>query len=140
MRGRRRWGPEGGWFTPKERRVLAFAALMGGCVTMTAYAFISLYLVRTEAKWVFWLGIAAHAQIALGMGVFAAHFVRRTVKVGKDGIMITDDEYVEITDKPLGGTDRRRADVYTSNQSGGDDDRQEQDDQRSKGGDISIGN
>lgn len=75
---------------PDGRRAWAFAAVLGGCIVMTLFAAVGVYLVRGNAGLSFWLAMAAHAQITLGMGVFGAQFVRRTLKVSKDGLEISD--------------------------------------------------
>lgn len=78
--------------TPDGRRAWAFLAVFGGCITMTVFAAVGVYLVSGNATYSFWLAMAAHAQIMLGLGVFGAQFVKRTVKVGKDGVEISDTE------------------------------------------------
>jgi hypothetical protein len=77
--------------TPDGRRAAAFAALLGGCVTMTIFAAAGVYLVSGNATYSFYLALAAHAQILLGLTAFTALFVKRTIKAGRDGIEITDD-------------------------------------------------
>ena len=76
---------------PESRRAWAFMAILGGCVVMTLFAAVGVYLVRGEAKLAFWLALAAHAQILVGMTALSALLVRRTVKAGRDGIEITDN-------------------------------------------------
>lgn len=76
--------------TPDGRRAAAFAALLGGSVVMTIFAAVGVYLVSGNATYSFYLALAAHAQIMLGLTGFTALFVRRTIKAGKDGIEITD--------------------------------------------------
>lgn len=76
--------------TPDGRRAWAFLAILGGCVTMTLFAAFGVYIVRKDAGLSFWLALAAHAQIALGLTAFTALFVKRSFKAGKDGIEITD--------------------------------------------------
>ena len=76
--------------TPDGRRAAAFGAVMGGCIMMTVYAFIVLYIVRATANYAFWLGMAAHAQIIIGITGLLALLVKRTVKAGRDGIEISD--------------------------------------------------
>lgn len=83
-------------FTPDGRRAAAFAALLGGCGVMTIFAAVGVYLVSKNATYSFYLAIAAHAQILLGLTAFTALFVKRTIKAGKDGIEITDSQ-VEVT-------------------------------------------
>jgi hypothetical protein len=76
--------------TPDMRRAWAFLALLGGCAVMTVFAAVGVYLVRGDAKLSFWLALAAHAQILVGMTALSALLVRRTVKAGRDGIEISD--------------------------------------------------
>lgn len=77
-------------FTPDGRRALAFFAILGGCIVFTLFAAVGVYLVRGDAQLSFWLAIAAHAQILIGMGALGALLVRRTIKAGRDGIEISD--------------------------------------------------
>lgn len=74
------------------RRAAAFAALLGGCGVMTIFAAVGVWLVSGNATYSFYLALAAHAQILLGLTAFTALFVKRTIKAGKDGIEITDSE------------------------------------------------
>lgn len=77
--------------TPDHRRAWAFAAIMGGCVVFTLFAAVGVWLVSGDARYSFYLALAAHAQILVGMTALAAQFVKRTLKAGKDGIEITDN-------------------------------------------------
>jgi hypothetical protein len=77
-------------FTPDGRRAAAFAALLGGCGIMTIFAAVGVWLVAGNASYSFYLAMAAHAQIMLGLTAFTALFVKRSIKAGKDGIEITD--------------------------------------------------
>jgi len=77
--------------TPDGRRAWAFAAIMGGCVVMTLFAAVGVYLVRGDAHLSFYLALAAHAQILVGMTALSAQFVKRTLKAGRDGIEISDN-------------------------------------------------
>ena len=76
--------------THDGRRAWAFAAIVGGCVVFTVFAAVGVYLVRNDAKLAFYLALAAHAQILIGMTALAALFVKRTVKAGRDGVEISD--------------------------------------------------
>jgi len=76
--------------TPDGRRVAAFAALLGGCGVFTVFAAIGVYLVAGNATYSFYLALAAHAQIMLGLTAFTALFVKRSIKASRDGIEITD--------------------------------------------------
>ena len=77
-------------WTPNGRRAAAFGALLGGCGVMTVFAAVAMYLTRGNATYILYLGLAAHAQIMLGLTAFTALFVKRSIKAGKDGIEITD--------------------------------------------------
>lgn len=77
-------------FTPDGRRATAFLAILGGSIVMTIFAAVGVYIVRKDAGLSFWLALAAHAQITLGLTAFTALFVKRSFKAGKDGIEITD--------------------------------------------------
>lgn len=72
------------------RRAWAFLAILGGCIVMTVFAAVGVWLVSGNAEYSFYLALAAHAQIALGLTALAAQFVKRTIKAGKDGIEISD--------------------------------------------------
>lgn len=80
--------------TPDGRRAWAFLALLGGCAVMTVFAAIGVYIVRNDSGLSFWLAIAAHVQIMLGLTGFTALFVKRTIKAGKDGVEIEDKDDV----------------------------------------------
>ena len=77
--------------TPDGRRAWAFAAIMGGCVVFTLFAAVGVWLVSGNATYSFYLALAAHAQILVGMTALAAQFVKRTLKAGRDGIEISDN-------------------------------------------------
>ncbi len=78
------------FLTPEGRRAMALILLAGGGMAMTAYAAVSLWLVRHVASYAFWLGLAALALVAIVLTGFAGLLVRRTVKVGRDGLEISD--------------------------------------------------
>ena len=77
--------------TPDGRRAFAFVAIVGGCVTFTLFAAVGVYLLRDDAEKAFWLALAAHAQILVGMTALSALLVKRTLKVGRDGVEISDE-------------------------------------------------
>jgi hypothetical protein len=81
--------------TPDGRRALAFGAILGGSVVMTAYASVVLFLVRGIADKAFWLGMAAMGIIFTCITGFIALFVKRTVRVGRDGIEVSDQGEAE---------------------------------------------
>lgn len=78
--------------TPDGRRAWAFAAIVGGCVIFTVFAAIGVYLVSGHAAYAFYLALAAHFQILVGMTALGALLVKRTIKAGRDGIEISDDD------------------------------------------------
>ena len=77
--------------TPDGRRAAAFAALLGGCGVMTIFAAVGVWLVSGNATYSFYLALAAHVQILLGLTGFTALFVKRNLSVGKDGVKIEDE-------------------------------------------------
>lgn len=77
--------------THDGRRALAFLAIVGGCMVFTLVIAINTYMLRNNAGFLFWLAMAAHAQVFLGMtalGWFAGR--RIEVSAGKSGLMIDD--------------------------------------------------
>jgi len=98
--------------TPDGRRAAAFAAIMGGCIVFTLFAAVGVWLVSGNVRYSFYLALAAHAQILVGMTALAAQFVKRTLKAGRDGIEISDTGEpstitttvaVEVSKEPQGG-------------------------------------
>ena len=78
--------------TPDSRRAWAFLALLGGSIVMTIFAAFGVYIVRKDSGLSFWLAIAAHVQILIGMTGFGALLYKRTIKAGRDGVEISDQE------------------------------------------------
>lgn len=76
--------------TPEGRRAFAFLAIVGGCCVMTLFAAAGVYIVRANAGLSFWLALAAHVQILVGMTALAALFVKRHIAVTRDGVTIND--------------------------------------------------
>lgn len=79
--------------THDGRRAWAFAAIVGGCVVFTIFAAVGVWLVSGHAEYAFYLALAAHAQIIVGMTALAALFVKRTIKAGRDGVEISDNAH-----------------------------------------------
>lgn len=77
--------------TPDGRRAAAFAALLGGCGVMTIFAAVGVWLVSGNATYSFYLALAAHVQILLGLTALSALLVKRNLSVGKDGVKIEDE-------------------------------------------------
>jgi len=77
--------------THDGRRAFAFFAILGGCVVMTLFAAAGVYLVSGDTKLSFWLAIAAHVQILVGMTAMGWAMGRRIqIDVSKDGAKIDD--------------------------------------------------
>jgi hypothetical protein len=73
------------------RRAFAFFAILGGCVVMTLFAAAGVYLVSGDTKLSFWLAIAAHVQILVGMTAMGWAMGRRLqIDVSKDGAKLND--------------------------------------------------
>lgn len=77
--------------THEGRRAFAFFAILGGCVVMSLFAAVGVYLVSGDVKLSFWLAIAAHVQILVGMTALGWAMGRRMLaEVSKDGVKIND--------------------------------------------------
>lgn len=74
------------------RRAAALLALLGGCIIFTIFAAVGVYLVMDDVKLSFYLALAAHLQILVGMMTLGGLLVRRSVKVTKSGVEYTDHE------------------------------------------------
>ena len=73
------------------RRAWAVAGVMGGCFIFTLFAAVGVWLVSGHPEYSFYLALAAHAQLLVGMTALGAQFVKRTIKAGRDGIEISDN-------------------------------------------------
>lgn len=56
----------------------------------TVLAAVGVYLVRNDIERAFWLAIAAHAQVFVGMTAIGALLVKHTVKLSREGVEISD--------------------------------------------------
>jgi len=73
------------------RRAWAFLAILGGCMVFTVFAAVGVWLVSTMPGLSFWLALAAHAQVLVGMTALGWAMGRRMQgEVGKDGMKIND--------------------------------------------------
>jgi hypothetical protein len=75
---------------PDGRRAWAFLALLGASGTMTAMVALVLWMVRANLSYVFYLGMAAHVQLAICITGFMAMFVKRHVEIGRDKVKFKD--------------------------------------------------
>ena len=77
--------------THDGRRAWAFLATVGGCVVFTLVIIGSLFLIRDKPGFVFWLALAAHLQVFMGMGALGWAMGRRMqAQVNKDGASFDD--------------------------------------------------
>lgn len=77
--------------THDGRRALAFLAILGGCIVMTVFAAVGVYIVSENKGLSFWLAIAAHVQIFLGMSAMGWAMGRRmSASVTRDGASFDD--------------------------------------------------
>ena len=81
--------------TPDGRRAWSFIAIVGGTITFTIFAAVGVYLVRNSAGLAFWLALAAHAQVFLGMSALGWALGRRmSIEVSREGVK-SDDRTAE---------------------------------------------
>lgn len=79
--------------THDGRRAWAFLATVGGCMVFTAVILFAVWLLRENAGFTFWLALAAHVQVFLGMGAIGWAMGRRMVSsVSRDGASFDDRE------------------------------------------------
>jgi hypothetical protein len=77
--------------TPDGRRAWAFLAITGGTMAMTLFALFGVYQLRNIPDFTFWLAMAAHAQVFLGMGALGWAMGRRMQNKLTRGGIETDD-------------------------------------------------
>lgn len=77
--------------THDGRRGWAFIAISGGAMAFSVLIWVSLYLLRDHPGFIFWLAIAAHAQVLVGMTALGWAMGRRvSITVSKDGATVDD--------------------------------------------------
>ena len=62
------------------RKGWALALLAGGGMAMTLYAIVAMFLVRDNATYVLYLGLAAHIGVLITLTGFAGLLVKRTIR------------------------------------------------------------
>lgn len=78
--------------THDGRRALSFLAIMGGAMVFSLFIWIALYLLRNHEVFIFYLAVAAHVQVLVGMTAMGWAMGRRVnVSAGKDGIKLDDN-------------------------------------------------
>lgn len=79
--------------THNGRRALSFLAIVGGCMVFTALIIWSVWMIRDHAGFVFWLALAAHVQVFVGMTALGWQMGRRLIaSASRDGVSINDGE------------------------------------------------
>jgi hypothetical protein len=79
--------------TPDGRRAWAFLAIVGGCVVFTAIIIGSLWLIKDHDEFVFYLALAAHVQVLVGMTALGWVMGRRLqASASRDGVTINDSQ------------------------------------------------
>lgn len=77
--------------TNDGRKFWAFIVILGGCFIFTIFAGIGVYLVSHNVVYTFYLALAAHVQLFVGMGTFGYVLGRRMKgSAGKDGFSWDD--------------------------------------------------
>lgn len=83
--------------TADGRRAWSFAAIVGGAMVFSAFIWIALYLLRAHPAFIFWLALAAHAQVLVGMTALGWALGRRMlVSASRDGVTINDSHHIEV--------------------------------------------
>ena len=79
--------------TPDGRRAWAFAAICGGCIVFTAFAAVGVWLVSGNLRYTFYLAIAAHLQILIGMSALGFVLGRRmSLDATRNGVKFSDQD------------------------------------------------
>ena len=82
--------------THDGRRSLAFLAIVGGCMVFTVLIIWSLWELRGHAGFLFWLALAAHLQVFVGMSAIGWAMGRRAIiSVSRDGATVNDMPRIE---------------------------------------------
>lgn len=77
--------------TPDGRRAWAFAAIVGGAMVFSLFIWIALWMLRDHEGFVFYLAIAAHVQVFVGMTALGFAMGRRLqASISRDGVTIDD--------------------------------------------------
>jgi len=79
--------------THAGRRAWAFLAIWGGAAVFTLFAAVGVWLVSGNAEYSFYLALAAHAQVLVGLTAMGWAMGRRVqLKGGATGIEVTDGD------------------------------------------------
>ena len=77
-----------------KRRNYAVFILLGGGMTMTAFSSVGLFLLQTNALYVFYLSLFAMFNIFIIFTALAGLLVKRSISVSRSGVNLSD-----LTDK-----------------------------------------
>ena len=83
------WNLTKKWET-NERKNLALLIMLAWAIVFTIYAVVGLWVVSNVAVYVFWLAVAAHAQVFMILAGFTAQLVKRRISLGREGVQIDD--------------------------------------------------
>ncbi len=84
--------------SPDGRRAWAFAAICGGCAVFTGFAAVGVWLVSGNQTYTFYLALAAHGQVFVGMTALGWAMGRRLqAEAGQGGVKINDQEQPSAT-------------------------------------------
>ncbi|MBT0667090.1 hypothetical protein HT136_01745 [Novosphingobium profundi] len=73
------------------RKAWAFLAIWGGAITFTAIIVASMYQLRGQPGFIFWLAICAEIQVLVGMTALGWALGRRVkIDVDRHGIELSD--------------------------------------------------
>ena len=79
--------------TSDGRRAWAFAAICGGCIVFTLFAAVGVYLVAGDLRYTFYLAVAAHLQILIGMSALGFVLGRRmSLDATRNGVKFSDQD------------------------------------------------
>ena len=82
--------------THDGRRAWAFLSIVGGCMVFTVLIIASVWMLRGHPGFLFWLALAAHAQVFVGMSAIGWAMGRRAViSVTRDGATVDDMARIE---------------------------------------------
>lgn len=77
--------------THDGRRAWSFLAIVGGCMVFTVLIIASVWMLRGQPGFIFWLALAAHVQVLVGMTALGWQMGRRIVfSGGRDGVTLND--------------------------------------------------
>jgi hypothetical protein len=78
--------------TQDGRRAWSLVALWGAAVVFTGFAAVGVYLTRNHPNHAFYLALCAHVQVFAVISGMGALLVKRSYKVGRDGLSIDDKD------------------------------------------------